>query len=192
MTERRRHGASGGPGASGANGPALADHREPAQPTARLAFSCWILDGRGRTLLAQRSARQRLWPGLWDTGLSGTADAGQTVEDAVHRRAWEHLGARLLAAGPVSHDTKHREPDAVGTESTSCPVFTARLADSPRPDPIEVAHIRWMPLDALPHLVTTNPELFTPWLRQQLPRLLSHAHLPADRPARPTPRSSAP
>src|SRR5437868_2928196 len=60
-----------------------------------LAFSCWLLDADGRTLLTRRSAAKRTWPGIWTNSFCGHPAPGEEVEAAVHRRARDELGARI-------------------------------------------------------------------------------------------------
>ena len=46
------------------------------------------------------------------------------------------------------------------------------LADeAPRPNPHEIAAVRWITADALDEEFTTQPEIFTPWFAQEWPRV---------------------
>src|SRR3954447_19898602 len=56
-----------------------------------LAFSCWVLDDAGRTLLTRRAPVKRTWPGAWTNSFCGHPAPGETVEDTVHRRAQDEL-----------------------------------------------------------------------------------------------------
>lgn len=58
----------------------------PKTPSVSCVFVCH--DGRGRILLARRSAGARDEPGTWDTG-AGALEHGETFEDAVTREVRE-------------------------------------------------------------------------------------------------------
>lgn len=137
-----------------------------------LAFSCWLFDHAGRTLLTRRSDAKRTWPGVWTNSFCGHPAPGEEVDEAVHRRARQELGITLTAVRPVLPDFRYRAVMADGTvENEVCPVFVGRPGDVLTPDPDEVSDLRWTPLPALSRLVGTQPDAFSPWLRLQLPLL---------------------
>lgn len=137
-----------------------------------LAFSCWVLDGDGRTLLTRRAAVKRTWPGVWTNTFCGHPAPGEAVDDAVHRRAADELGATLRAVTPVLPTFRYRAVMADGTvENEVCPVYTARLAGGPEPNPAEVAEIAWIPIAELRADAAARPGRYSPWLLEQLPLL---------------------
>lgn len=129
------------------------------------AFCCWVVDGRGSTLLVQRSAAQRAWPGLWAPAVCGTPVPGESLASALDRRAREQLGTGL---------DRHVRVDG-GTGADPGAVLTAVLGGTLRPDPAEVAHTRWMRVDALPSLLAASPGVFAPWTHRGLPFLTAVA-----------------
>jgi 8-oxo-dGTP diphosphatase len=66
----------------------------PRKPDVSCVFVCH--DGRGRVLLARRSAGARDEPGTWDCG-AGAIEFGETFEEAVTREVTEEY-----ATGPLS------------------------------------------------------------------------------------------
>ena len=70
-----------------------------------LAFSCWLVDEHGRTLLTRRAAGKRTWPGAWTNSFCGHPARG-AVTQAIHRRARDQLGTRI--SEPVAELTDFR------------------------------------------------------------------------------------
>lgn len=137
-----------------------------------LAFSCWIVDGAGRTLLTQRAAVKKTWPLAWTNSFCGHPAPGESPEEAVHRRALDELGLTLTAVRPAVPDFRYRAVMPDGTvENEICPVFTARPATDLVPNPDEVADFRWLTPQQLRAEVTADPSPFSPWLLEQLPRM---------------------
>jgi isopentenyl-diphosphate delta-isomerase len=56
-------------------------------------------------------------------------------------------------------------------ENEICPVFVARLATEPSPNPDEVGALSWVPLAELSGLVGEDPGRLSPWAQEQLPQL---------------------
>ena len=134
-----------------------------------LAFSCWILDGRGRTLLTRRAAGKRTWPGAWTNSFCGHPAPGESLADAVHRRASYELGATVGTPAPALPDFRYRAVMSDGTvENEVCPVFTAALLSDPEPNPTEVDAVRWVDLDELVVTIERDPAPYSPWMREQL------------------------
>ena len=158
----------------------LDDHGEPCGTAPKadvhhrntplhLAFSCWILDERGRTLLTRRAASKRTWPGAWTNSFCGHPAPGESLANAVHRRARHELGATVGTPVPVLADFRYRAVMADGTvENEVCPVFTAALLSEPEPNPAEVDAVRWIDLDELASAVESDPTPYSPWMREQL------------------------
>jgi isopentenyl-diphosphate delta-isomerase len=137
-----------------------------------LAFSCWVLDDAGRTLLTQRAMVKKTWPGAWTNSFCGHPGPGERSEDAVHRRARDELGVTISAPRAVLPDFRYRAvmPDGM-VENEICPVYVTRLLAEPAPNPAEVRDLRWVLLTDLPDAVATGGSTYSPWLRDQLAAL---------------------
>jgi len=71
-------------------------------------------------------------------------------------------------------DFRYRAVMADGTvENEICPVYSARLATEPVPNPAEIGAMSWVPLAELTRLVADDPDKLSPWAREQLPQLSS-------------------
>jgi isopentenyl-diphosphate delta-isomerase len=137
-----------------------------------LAFSCWILDDEGRTLLTRRAESKRTWPGVWTNTFCGHPAPGENGTDAVARRARDELGCEIDEVRLVLPDFRYRAVMADGTvENEICPVYAARLMTEPVPNPAEIDGMSWVPLEQLPQRVADDPDGLSPWAREQLPRL---------------------
>lgn len=135
-----------------------------------LAFSCWLSDETGQILLTQRAAAKLTWPLAWTNAFCGHPGPGEDMLDAVRRRARAELGVHVTELQVELPDFRYTARMTNGvTENEVCPVYRARIEPSAlRPDPAEVADCRWTTMEQLRSDVAAKPELFSPWLRQQL------------------------
>jgi isopentenyl-diphosphate delta-isomerase len=128
------------------------------------AFSIFLFDPQGRTLLQQRAHGKYHTPGLWSNACCSHVRPGEAVQAAAHRRLREELGADCeldkrfvftykaeVGNGLVEHEVDH--------------VLFGTSAGPFRPSPDEVADLRWAEPDALERELQERPEDFTPWLR---------------------------
>lgn len=137
-----------------------------------LAFSCWVVDRGGRTLLTRRAAAKRTWPGAWTNAFCGHPAPGERVEDAVHRRARDELGTRVSEPVAVLASFRYRAvmPDGM-VENEICPVYVAELLGEPEPNPLEVGELKWLAYTDLPAEIAARPSSYSPWMREQLAEL---------------------
>jgi isopentenyl-diphosphate delta-isomerase len=137
-----------------------------------LAFSCYLLDADGRLLLTRRALSKQTWPGVWTNSFCGHPRPDERIEDAVHRRAAEELGARVTGLRLALPDYRYRAVDASGiVENEICPVYVGVLDGDLAPDPAEVGEWAWSDITDATASATGTPFAFSPWLVEQLPRL---------------------
>lgn len=142
------------------------------QTPLHLAFSCWLVDEAGRTLLTRRAAVKRTWPGAWTNSFCGHPAPGEEMVGAVRRRARDELGLELGEVEPALPDFRYRAVMADGTvENEVCPVHWACALGEPQPNPLEVDALEWVPLAGLAALVAAAPDTYSPWMREQLAAL---------------------
>ena len=153
-------------------GTARKDEVHTRNTALHLAFSCWVFDQDGRTLVTRRSPAKLTWPGVWTNSFCGHPEPGEDLADAVTRRGWDELGARLTDVRSVLPQFRYRAVSASGiVENEVCPVYTARLASAVDPHPDEVAELRWMTLNDLREGTASERELYSPWMLDQLDQL---------------------
>ncbi|MEU9741042.1 isopentenyl-diphosphate Delta-isomerase [Micromonospora chersina] len=152
------------------------------QPPGRLhrAFSVLLVDPRGRILLQQRAAVKTRFPLRWANACCGHPLPGQSLVEAANRRLAEELGVEPVDLTEVGVYLYYAEDPATGrVEFEYDHVLRADVpADLPiRPDPDEVANLRWVDPHELEQQLDADPRAYAPWLGGVVNRLL--------RPARP-------
>jgi isopentenyl-diphosphate delta-isomerase len=151
-----------------------------SQTPLHLAFSCWLVDDHGRTLLTRRAATKSTWPLVWTNSFCGHPAPGEAPAAAVLRRGKQELGVDLhdLRLALPAFRYAARMPNGI-TENEICPVFVGTSTGLLAPDPREVDGFEWMEISDLPDLVAADPDRFSPWLCLQLPDLLPALLLPS-------------
>ena len=143
------------------------------------AFSLFVLNSDGEVLLQRRQSDKRLWPGYWSNSCCSHPRRGESIADAVHRRAWDELGLAVTeldflykfeyrASYTASHMASYIE---VGSEHELCSVFLGRSVDVPRINTTEIADWRWVAPADLDAELRTDAPAFTPWLKLEWRRL---------------------
>ena len=134
------------------------------------AFSLFIFNTDGKTLLQRRHASKRLWPGYWANSCCSHPRHGEDMNAAVERRAWDELGLRVQPE--FLFKFQYRASFAnLGSEFELCSVFVARNDSEPHVNTAEVADWRWLKPDDLDREIDAAPEAFTPWLKLEWQRL---------------------
>lgn len=136
-----------------------------------LAFSCHIFNEAGQVLITRRALSKKTWPGVWTNSACGHPGPGESMEDAIRRRAREELGLELEHITEAIPDFRYRAVDASGiVENEICPVFVAKTRGTPTPVDDEVCEWQWVEPGALQGSVTGTPFAFSPWLVDQMVR----------------------
>lgn len=134
------------------------------------AFSLFVFNAAGETLLQRRHADKRLWPGYWSNGCCSHPRAGEEQRAAVQRRAREELGI-VVQPEFVFKFSYHAAFEDRGSEREFCSVFVGHVAEPPVVNRTEVAEWRWIGAGALDEEIDREPDAFTPWLKMEWPRL---------------------
>jgi isopentenyl-diphosphate delta-isomerase len=142
-----------------------AAHQAPGQ--LHRAFSVLLFDPSGRTLLQRRAAAKTRFPLRWANACCGHPAPGQPVTEAATRRLAEELG---LDAGPLTEVGVYvytaADPATGRVEVEYDHVLLGRLdpAVPLRPDPAEVAELRWVTPAELSVDLRVNRDEYAPWL----------------------------
>jgi isopentenyl-diphosphate delta-isomerase len=157
---------------TGETGPKLASHHEHTR--LHLAFSCYVLRRSDQALLiTQRAHEKKVWPGVWTNSVCGHPAPGESLEDAVRRRAAYELGLPSLSGlHCVLPKYRYRTPPFEGiVENEFCPVFTAWTDAEPAPNPAEVDGWRWIPWDDYTELLNDKTANVSYWAKDQYAQL---------------------
>ncbi|WP_431975538.1 isopentenyl-diphosphate Delta-isomerase [Micromonospora haikouensis] len=152
------------------------------QPPGRLhrAFSVLLVAPDGRVLLQRRAAVKTRFPLRWANSCCGHPAPGESLVTAANRRLGEELGVGPVELTEAGVYVYYAEDPATGrVEFEYDHVLRADVpADlAVRPDPAEVAELRWVDPATLEADLDVDPRAYAPWLGGVVNRLL--------RPARP-------
>lgn len=140
------------------------------------AFSLFLFNRAGELLLQQRSAAKVAFPLVWSNSCCGHPLPDERYEDAACRRAEAELGIVGLAPRIVIPDYRYRAEMNGIVENEFCPVLTAVTDAEPRPNPAEVAAVRWIPWEEWVQETIEHPERYSPWCVEETRLLDEHQH----------------
>jgi isopentenyl-diphosphate delta-isomerase len=141
-----------------------------------LAFSCYVFDDSGAFLATRRALTKKVWPGVWSNTVCGHPAPGESLHDAIQRRAGYELGMTVREVEVVLPEHVYRAPAFEGiVEYEFCPVFVAREALSPQPNPLEVGACAWMDWeDFVLRALEDTCDVYSWWCKNQLWELLGN------------------
>ena len=112
----------------------------------RISPAMMVLVTRDREVLLARANR---FPNAMYSALAGFVEPGETIEDCIHREVREEVGIDV-------DDLRYFASQSWAFPHSLMIAYTARYAGGElRPDPAEIADVRWFGVDALPDLPTT-------------------------------------
>ena len=140
-----------------------------------LAFSLYVFNDRGETLITRRALSKLTWPGVWTNTCCGHPRPGESLPAAIRRRLSDELGLEVNDLECVLPDFAYRATDASGIEENEvCPVFAARAlhpSAPPLPNPNEVLDWKWVRWTDITEAARRTPFVFSPWAVQQMAQL---------------------
>lgn len=132
------------------------------------AFSLFLFDDRGRTLLQERAKGKYHSEGLWTNACCGHPRPGEDLTGAVVRRCSEELGVSVIPTRQFTF--RYRANFSNGLQEHEIDhVFFAEGPAHFTPDPQEVSALRWVDPEALSGELVANPARFTAWLHECWP-----------------------
>jgi len=134
------------------------------------AFSLFIFNSSGQLLLQQRSNEKRLWPLFWSNSCCSHPRRGESMEVATRRRLQQELG--MTSSFHHLFTFQYQAPYLdVGSENEVCWVYVGLSDEEPRPNPHEIAAVRWISPDDLDREFEKRSEILTPWFELEWPRV---------------------
>jgi isopentenyl-diphosphate delta-isomerase len=137
------------------------------------AFSVFVFNSKGETLLQRRTKSKYHSGGLWTNTCCSHPRAGEKLEESVHRRLKEEMGFDVPLKEIFSFIYKVKFGNGL-TEHELDHVFVGRFDGKPVPDPEEAEGWKWVSLDELKKDVQRNPDIYTYWLKVAIEKLASH------------------
>lgn len=159
-----------------------------ARTPLHLAFSVFLFDGAGRTLVQQRAFHKRTWPGVWSNACCGHPAPGEALLAAARRRLRYELGT----VGPIDlaitlPHFRYRARWGDLWENEACPVLTGRYDGPFSPNPAEVASVRWIHWSEFARACRSDTpsefHAFSPWSRWEAAELLALPQFAVDEPS---------
>jgi isopentenyl-diphosphate delta-isomerase len=141
-----------------------------------LAFSCYVFDDDGAFLATRRALTKKVWPGVWTNSVCGHPRVGESIIDAIQRRLDYELGMRGRDIQVVLPHHIYRAPPFRGiVEHEFCPVYVARAASDPQPNPLEVCACAWLDWHYFVRIADTDTtDAVSWWCKNQLGDLRRH------------------
>lgn len=134
------------------------------------AFSVFIFNHKGETMLQRRALSKYHSPGLWTNTCCSHPREGETVDEAALRRMEEEMGFTTevkkvfdfvykaeVGQGLIEHEFDH--------------VLIGFYENPPVLNPEEAMDWKWMNMADIANEMETNPERFTVWFRIAFPRV---------------------
>lgn len=140
------------------------------------AFSVYVWNPkRTKLLLQRRSEKKMLWPGIWANTCCSHPFENESSLDAGQRRLNEEMGIVCALNEGLAFVYRAEDPAGRGVEHEYVRILTSTIEESAHlsPDPEEVAEWKWMDLSALHRDFRKHPDLYAPWLKIGLEKVLN-------------------
>ncbi|MBS0271114.1 MAG: isopentenyl-diphosphate Delta-isomerase [Proteobacteria bacterium] len=133
-------------------------------PQRHRAFSIFVFNSKGETLIQRRAFEKYHSPGLWANTCCGHPRPGEKIEEAARRRLMEELDFSC-ALSPITTVcyTLKLEKDLWELEYTH--VFKGAYEGVINPNPQEVSEIKWISPMLLKDSVLAYPDQYARWFR---------------------------
>lgn len=138
------------------------------------AFSLFLFNTRGEFLLQQRALHKKTWPGVWTNSVCGHPKLWERPIPAARRRLAYELGIYNVEISMALPDYRYRaEKDGI-VENEICPVMVGITDEMPKPNPKEVAAVRFIPWKDWLKEIKNNPDEYSPWCVEETQLLIKN------------------
>lgn len=127
------------------------------------AFTVFLFNDRGQTLVARRSALKPLWPLWWDGACSSHPRPGETTVEAARRRLVEELEVTATDLEYVFQYEYHAVYSPQWSENEINHIVIGQFNGSPIPDPNEVETWKWRSPEEIDGELSRTDHKFAPW-----------------------------
>ncbi len=136
------------------------------------AFSIFVFNSKGETMLQQRAKEKYHGGGLWSNTVCSHQRVGESTIEAAHRRLMEEMGFDCEMNEEFSFEYRAKMDNEL-TEHELDHVVFGKYDAEPNPNPAEVLSWRWISIKDLKSELSSRPKLYTPWLRIVMDRVIS-------------------
>ncbi|WP_335966232.1 isopentenyl-diphosphate Delta-isomerase [Galbibacter sp. PAP.153] len=137
------------------------------------AFSVFIFNDEGQTMLQQRAGHKYHSPGLWTNTCCSHQREGETNVDAGKRRLQEEMGFTAELEEVLSF-IYHAPFENGLTEHEFDHILVGKYNGEPNINPDEVASWKWMSLKDIQKDMKVNPGDYTAWFKIIFEKFYSH------------------
>ena len=137
------------------------------------AFSVFIMNDKGETMLQQRAAHKYHSPLLWTNTCCSHQRAGESNIEAGKRRLQEEMGFTAELRELFSFIYKAPFDNGL-TEHELDHVMIGNYNESPFLNADEVANWKWMTPEVIKNDILVNPEKYTIWFKIIFERFYDH------------------
>ena len=128
------------------------------------AFSIFIFNSKGETMLQQRALSKYHGGGLWTNTVCSHPRVQESILQAAHRRLKEEMGFDCEMNEVFAFEYE-AEMDKELTEHEYDHVLFGNYDGEPNPNKDEANAWKWMSIESLNGDIKKNPDLYTPWLK---------------------------
>jgi isopentenyl-diphosphate delta-isomerase len=155
---------------TGETGTKLESHN--LQTKLHLGFSCYIFNEVGKFLVTQRAQTKKMLPGTWTNSIGGHVMPGESMEDAIKRRAKSAVGLSVYDISCILPSYRYKTPPYDGVvENEFCPVYVARTKGRVTQNADEVAAHYWASWTDYVVKMEHEPQIFSYWAKNQYAKL---------------------
>lgn len=137
------------------------------------AFSVFIMNDRGETMLQQRAGDKYHSPSLWSNSCCSHQRKGESNVEAGKRRLLEEMGFETELRELFSFIYKAPFDNGL-TEHELDHVMIGFYDDDPKINPMEVADWKWMHPGDIKKDIGEHPERYTEWFKIIFDRFYDH------------------
>jgi len=149
----------------------IIDHIERADLDYRLhrnrSASCWVIDGKGNVLIAQRSFDKKFDAGKWSESVGGTVDKDISYRETIEKEIGEELGV-----GIFNFQLVELEKCYVDSSERYFIQWYSVVIDKPadffKVQKEELEQVAWVSIDELRKDVDENPDKYISDMKQML------------------------
>ena len=143
------------------------------------AFSVFIFNDKGETMIQKRALHKYHSPGLWTNTCCSHQREGESNIEAGMRRLQEEMGFVTELEEVVSFIYKAPFDNGL-TEHEYDHVLIGSYSDVPNINKDEVADWKWMRLDDIKKDIEKNSDIYTEWFKIIFSKFYNHLKLQAN------------